>query len=197
MVAVLDWGMWSERPYFVCEMVGARLLDLIHARGPMDELESLRLVEQIADVVASVHDRGYVLQAVDANCVGSHPRDAGWMLDWPAFNAKIGSKSPRGRRYISPFTAPEIETASTFAAASDVFALGSLLAFALTGSTDLAGVARSARIATHTTAASRALISALTHANPKERPTAAEARDRAATIRERLEPISGSRPWLT
>ena len=134
LVSVLDWGQREQRPYVVFAAVGQPLNITVRDGGPYDEVEALRMTAEIAEALAYVHARGYVYQMVEPGSVYVAGRGEGYTLAWPCFCCPQGASAELIRRtFVPAYAAPEVRFHTAFEFATDVYGLGGLLWFALSG----------------------------------------------------------------
>jgi DNA-binding helix-hairpin-helix protein with protein kinase domain len=146
----------------------------------------------VAEALAGIHQRGLVYQNLDPGSavVAADARTA--QLSWPIYCVPAGADA-RLRVLVPRYAAPEAlsAAATTIEPALDVFGLGALLLFLLTGSApprggeSVSGFVRSK--AADVTAATAAFVGELLAADPAARPTAAEALARARELSARLQ----------
>lgn len=192
LVPVLDWGLWDDRVYVVTAARGRALDELVRAHGPLDEISALRFLRDLAEALAVLHGRGLVYQNVDpgAAVVAYDARSA--QLSWPIYCVPAGSDA--GQRVLVPrYAAPEalFHAVRTIEPAVDIFGLGALMLFLLTGEApprDGRSCASFVReVAPETTAASASLVADLLAARPEHRPTAEAALARIRQVLARLD----------
>ncbi|MDH2444502.1 serine/threonine-protein kinase [Amnibacterium sp. CER49] len=183
-------------PYLVLELVrGADLGALVHEQGPLEPERVRRIVADVADALAALHERGLVHRDVKpANIL---VRDGSDGLIGPSakltdfgITLEIGATRVTGTGTIvgtAAYLSPEQVRGATVGTASDVYALGLVLIEALTGERAYRGslaesaVARLHRPPALPPTASPALahlLSAMTALDPDQRPRAAQVRDR-------------------
>ncbi len=193
VVPVLDWGLSDERVYVVTAPWGHALQELVHARGPFDEASALQFARDLARGLASIHGRGLVYQNLDPGAAVMSPDARSAYLSWPIYCVPAGESSAK-RILVPRYAAPEAFNASpTIETAVDIFGLGAVLLFLLTGlapprdgSTIIPFIrAQSPEV----TAATASFVGDLLDASPDRRPTAEGAVSR---IRDLLARITGS-----
>ncbi|MEV0075874.1 PQQ-binding-like beta-propeller repeat protein [Nocardia neocaledoniensis] len=120
--AVLDVDAAGEMPWIATEYVaGPTLRDLVHARGPLPCPQVENMAVELAHALSAVHAAGITHGALTPDVVistASGPRVLGIGLPVPPPSA---------------FSAPEQLTGESGGPAADVFALGGVLVYALTG----------------------------------------------------------------
>ena len=193
VVPVLDWGLSDDRVYVVTAPWGHTLQELVHARGPFDEALALHFTRDLAQGLASIHDRGLVYQNLDpgAAVISQDARSA--YLSWPTYCVPAGESSAK-RILVPRYAAPEAFNASpTIESPVDIFGLGAVLLFLLTGLApprDGSAIIPFIRAQSpDVTAATASFVGDLLDASPDRRPTAERA---VARIRDLLARLSGS-----
>ncbi|WP_167829369.1 DUF4328 domain-containing protein [Nocardia vulneris] len=122
--AVLDADAEAPNPWIATEYItGPSLHDLVAGRGPLRPAEAQNVAVGLAHALSAIHGAGLIHGAVTPNSViitetGPRLVDVGF----PASHAEP-----------SAFTAPEQLIGEPAGPASDVFSLGGVLAYALTG----------------------------------------------------------------
>lgn len=185
-------GFGSRTPYIVMEfLTGETLADRL-ARGPLPAAEAARVCGQVAEALAAAHRAGIVHRDVKPANVFLTP-DGVKVLDFgiaramrgePVFSAPFvwpgpwEADEPTEPLNMAPYLAPEADGDHEGEPPADVYALGVVLAEALTGTRD-AGAAMPPGVPAHVAD----LCVRCRAADPKARPTAAEvARVLAASV---------------
>jgi serine/threonine protein kinase len=175
VVPVLDWGSWDDLVFVVTGPWGHTMMDLVGVRGTFDEITALQFAGDLATAIVGIHGQGLVYQVLDPGSavVAADARSA--QLSWPIYCVPAGT--PAQQRVLVPrYAAPEALTGTaTIERAVDIFGLGALLQFLVTGvgpprDTAIAPFARAH--APELTAATASFIAELAHADPTQRPTA-------------------------
>ena len=125
--------MEGTTPYVVLGNHGQPLARELHATGPLSEPEALTVAAEIADALGYLHGLGYAYQMVEPGSIYRHPESRGIVLGWPAYCCALGSETADRRVYVKAYAAPEVSTAATFEPATDIYGIGAVLLFALTG----------------------------------------------------------------
>jgi serine/threonine-protein kinase len=142
-VRILDAGVADDgQPYYAMELLsGASLRDLVEAGGPLEPGRALALVEQAARALGEAHHRGIVHRDVKPEnlfvCEGTSEQNVK-VLDFGIAHVlgedDDGKLTATGFVVGTPaFMAPEVVEGHRATPASDVYALASVLYFALTG----------------------------------------------------------------
>ena len=132
---VRDADVEGPRPWVVTDFVaGPNLGDLIADHGPMARDQQIALAAGLAEALAAVHAAGVVhrdIKPANVLCSPSGPR----LIDFGiARSADATSATLTGQIVGSPsWMAPEQVRGQPATPAVDMFALGSILAFAATG----------------------------------------------------------------
>ncbi len=133
--AVVDADPDAPRPWLATEFVpGPTLHDVVAAHGPMPEPELRRLVAGLAEALLAIHATGLVHRDLKPSNVllgADGPR----VIDFGIAKAlETTGLTATGMLVGTPgYLSPEQIAGGPVTAASDVFALGSVLAFAATG----------------------------------------------------------------
>ncbi len=195
LAPVLDWGEWQRQPFVVFGSIGSPLDETVRAHGPMQEAAALAVAHQVASAVAYLHDAGFVYQMIEPGSVYCHPSSSGTMLGWPCFCCAIDTDATARRVYVPAYAAPQPMLGATFEPAVDIYGVGAVLLFALTGDSvrsldderDIPAALE--RRLPRVTAPTRALLRDLLDASSPDRANSAhEVSERCATIRTRLAP---------
>ena len=140
ILAVLDWGrLENGLIWVVTSSKGQNLLNWLAAQGPLSEPMALKFMLTLCDALAVVHQAGYVYQMVLPGSVwlSSDGRDV--TLGWPYFLVAEGTPSVdrRGegiRAWVHPYFVPEAaDKKAPISASADIYGLGEILFFLLTG----------------------------------------------------------------
>lgn len=132
---VRDADLEGERPWVVTDFVaGPNLADLVARHGPLPADQQRALAAGLAEALAAVHDAGVIhrdLKPTNVLCSPAGPR----LIDFGiAQAADATSATLTGQLVGSPsWMAPEQIRGQSATPAIDLFALGSVLAFAATG----------------------------------------------------------------
>ncbi|MDP6943594.1 MAG: protein kinase [Myxococcota bacterium] len=197
LTEVLDWGQDEDGSAFVVfDSLGQTLDQQVLAQGPLDEPAALLLVVQIASAVAYLHDQGFVYQMVEPGSVYTTSAGVGFALGWPCFSCPLGERADRRRVFVPKFADPSVWLTETFSAQTDIFGLGALLWFSLTGrgvcegdgtALPLSDPAFVRQALPEVTARTQRLLGRLAHPEGDQRPTsAAEVEATAQKIRKVL-----------
>ena len=130
---VLDWGTLGDRSYVVLEGTGRSLATQVRDQGALGEVEALRVLEQIALGLEIVHESGLVYQVVEPSSVHSRASGESWLLAWPMFMVPEGSDASGKEFFVLGHAAPECGPGSPIRQSRDLFGLGAILLYALTG----------------------------------------------------------------
>ena len=133
--AVLDADPDAERPWMATAYIpGPSLGDAGAAHGPLPPETVYRLAAGIAEALASIHAAGVLhrdLKPANVLLEVTGPK----VIDFGVAHAYDGSRMTQTGASVGtvPFMAPEQADGGEVTAASDVFALGAVLAYAATG----------------------------------------------------------------
>jgi eukaryotic-like serine/threonine-protein kinase len=184
---VLDSGEQAGRPYVVSEYIeGESVEDRVRRAGPYGPAEAMTLASGTASALAAIHAAGLVHCDFKPANVLTGPGGAR-VVDFGIARAlDTIAHRDRERRGTPAYMAPEQITAGLMGPHTDVFAWGSTMAFAATGTPpfgfgdDEYGHAVMYRIVHHKPNLDsvpeplRSIVSACLHKDPADRPTAAE-----------------------
>ncbi|WP_345465508.1 serine/threonine-protein kinase [Actinoallomurus oryzae] len=133
--AVIDADPQAEAPWMATAYIaGPSLGDAVNADGPLPPDVVMRLAAGIAEALADVHAAGVLhrdLKPANVLLDATGPK----VIDFGVAQADDGSRMTQTGASVGtvPFMAPEQAGGGEVTAASDVFALGSVLAYAATG----------------------------------------------------------------
>ena len=137
IVRIFDVGRVEDLHYYAMALVeGQSLSQRVASQGPLAVREAVELVRRVAQATAYTHSQKIVHRGLSPDCVlltsDSKPRVTGFGLARPT--ATGHSVTADGVR-VDSFTAPEVVTGtgSSNSPASDIYGLGGILYFALTG----------------------------------------------------------------
>lgn len=124
VAAVLDADAETERPWIATEYIAGRSLhDLVNEHGPLPPAVVGDIAIGIAHALSAIHDAGLTHGGVT-------PKSVTMTATGPRI-AAFGTVTSHPE--LSAFSSPEQLAAESVTPASDVFSLGSVLAYALTG----------------------------------------------------------------
>ena len=135
-----DVGFWTEL------IEGQTLAELVAAKGPLGEGDAIAIGLDVCRAVAAVHDAGLLHRDIKANNVMREQTGRIVLLDFGATknvlldtapNARIGD--PHGPTGTPLYVAPELWQQQPASARSDVYSIGVLLYFLLTGTYPVEG----------------------------------------------------------
>jgi serine/threonine-protein kinase len=139
-VRLVDRGVTEDGlSYFAMELVeGETLAELVRREGPLQPSRAVHLLAQIASALAEAHraevvHRDLTPDNVMVTCLGGEG-DAIKILDFGL--AGVHAEGPAGAG-TPRFMAPEVHAGALADARADVFAIGALLVFMLTGKSPL------------------------------------------------------------
>jgi DNA-binding response OmpR family regulator len=213
---VTETGLEQGLAFFVMEYVpGWSLWTEIKARGGLPWQRLARIGRSVAVGLAYVHSRGVVHRDVKPTNIILQPNDATKLVDFGVARRPLDLALTSAQ--VVPgtplYVAPENARGQVATPASDVFALGLTLHFALTGSHPAAAVANDLiklfnmyaqgeipplrKLVPSVPEAVEALVSATVHPEPEQRPSAMEvARTLSAVAVEHGVPGFTSSPQL-
>jgi eukaryotic-like serine/threonine-protein kinase len=139
IVPVLDHGEHERRPYIVMELVEGRTLEQL-CEEPLELKRAVKLLRDVADAIDHAHARNVLHRDLKPQNVVVDAKDHAWVLDF-GLARFIREDGPRltttGAMLGTPlYLAPE-QALGEGDARSDVYSLGALLYFALTGESPL------------------------------------------------------------
>lgn len=171
VVTLHDAGLDDEVPYLVMHLVdGPSLADRVERDGPLGPADCRRLAEDLLAGVAATHATGVLHRDLTPRNILFDPDGSALLSDFgiargPEDSTLTGMATVMGTR---PYVAPERLDGQPATVASDLFAVGVTLRFAISGH-HASPVPRDHDLA--------ALVAACTHRDPAERP-----RDAAAAL---------------
>jgi eukaryotic-like serine/threonine-protein kinase len=144
IVKILEFGGTNHgRPYFVMEWLDGRNLDAeVRARGPLSLADALAVMEEVGAALAAAHERGVVHRDIKPSNIIALPKGAWFTCKLIDFGiAKLLAPSDdqslqtsTGQRFGTPYyMAPEQIIGGTIDERTDIYALGVLLYYLLTG----------------------------------------------------------------
>lgn len=151
-VRILDFGTSGDRiNYFVMDLLsGADLAQLVKDGGPLVPSRALALLDQAARAVAHAHQLGIVHRDIKPSnlFISDSGDDIGHvrLLDFGI--AKLDDETDESLTAkgafvgTAHFAAPELAMGKEATVASDIYALGAVAYFALTGTTPFSGLTR-------------------------------------------------------
>ena len=157
-VRVFDYGTTEDGLlYYAMELLGgASLAQLVRAEGPMPAARAVHLVTQAARALAEAHDRGIVHRDVKPEnlfvTVAGGESDFVKVLDFGIArgDAEAADLTRTGAVPGSPSTmSPEVICGGRATAASDVYGLGAVLYFLLTGRPPFGGEGAASTLIAH------------------------------------------------
>jgi len=201
-VRVFDYGRTDDGVYFYAmeHLEGADLATVIDRTGPMDAARVVRVLTQVAGSLAEAHDRGFVhrdIKPANLFLQSGYLADQAKVLDF-GLAREVAPHNPRlsapdtiaGTPY---YMAPEaIADTSQTNASSDVYSLGCVAYFMLTGRHVFTGRSPVEVFVRHLNAdpapmrgvppALEALVLACLDKDPSTRPSANELQERAQLL---------------
>lgn len=137
VVSIFDVGEDGGQPFLVLEFLQGRTLrEMVDEQGPMGPRRALALGIGVAEAVAALHAQGYLhLDLTAGNVMLTRGQDGGErtrVIDFGLAMSRAASSD--GRLVGTPYyVAPEQILGHEVGARADVYALGVLLYFALSG----------------------------------------------------------------
>lgn len=199
-VSVFDSGITRDgSPYYVMELLdGADLEQRVDRDGPLSSAQVVDVLAQLADALIEVHGRGLVHQDIKPANVVLTDDGVAKLIDFGLVRDDSGCADDGKYRGTPAFSAPEqITGADAVGPHSDIYALGALAFYLLTGrpvfggenvavvcSRHLYDTAPSASACSERDVPAEldALIAECLRKSPTDRPTARAMRDRLRRI---------------
>lgn len=128
IIRVYDYGVADGLPYYTMELLEGG--QDVHARCPMPYREACAVLRDVATSLALVHARGFVHRDVTPRNVHVTADGHGKLLDFGTLEAFGITHEVLG---TPPFIAPEMLRAERLDQRSDLFSLGALAYYMLTG----------------------------------------------------------------
>ncbi len=141
VVRVIDFGESNGAPCLVMELVEGQTLEAILRQGKMEPARAVRLLQQLAEGLAAIHERGVIHRdlkpenvLVTATPLGEQAR----LLDFGIARLSEQTAGPSATQAglvlgTPEYVSPEQATASPLDARSDLYALGVLAFRVLSG----------------------------------------------------------------
>jgi serine/threonine-protein kinase len=178
-------GFWSDY------IRGQTLSAFVAARGPVSETEAARLGVSLCEALAAVHNAGLLHRDIKP---GNTMRDENGRVLLMDFGLSQGLLSSAGLAGTPGYLAPELRAGNPASVQSDIYAMGVLLRFVVTGSSAaLPGQANAAR--TQARSALQEIISRATESEPQNRYVSAE--QMAAALARAVAPPAAESKSLT
>jgi eukaryotic-like serine/threonine-protein kinase len=137
VIPILDVQIDGPSPYIVMQFVnGQSLQERVESNGPLSVAEALRIADQIASALSAAHERGLVHRDVKpANVLLEESVERVLLSDFGLARTMDDAALTRTGSVVgTPFyMSPEQAEAGTADPRSDMFSLGSVLYFMLTG----------------------------------------------------------------
>lgn len=122
--------------YYVMEYIeGPTLKEFVKQNGPLESKDALRLIEEIALGLKSIHDRGYIHGDLKPTNIMLKKSRMVKIMDFGAASSKDSLYTPAHSNIISwNYSSPErFSRNSMIRPASDIYSLGCVLFFMVTG----------------------------------------------------------------
>jgi serine/threonine protein kinase len=135
ILPVYDFGEYDGMPYIVMAyMNGGTLADLI-GQGPMDSLETIRIVQEMADALDYAHSKGVIHRDFKPNNVLLDEKHNTYLTDFGLAKMSEGDSHLTGTSILGTpsYMAPEQADSNLLTPAADVYALGVTIFQMLTG----------------------------------------------------------------
>jgi serine/threonine protein kinase len=134
VVTVLDVGKALDgRPYYTMELVEGTDLAALLRDGKLGRNEAVRIACEIAQTVASAHDKGIVHRDLKPRNVMIDKKNRARVLDFGLAMHHAVTTAPQTIAGSPPYMAPEQVRAQPVTPAADVYAIGVMLYEMLTG----------------------------------------------------------------
>ncbi len=149
-VQIIDWGVSDSNLYYAMELLtGETLKALVLREGPLPPERAIPIASQVARALAEAHERGIIHRDVkpDNLFVTGPQRDFIKVLDFGVAKINAGVPGPFDASLThvgmiigtAGYMAPEQVVTGPINAATDVYALGAVLFFMLTGRAPFTG----------------------------------------------------------
>ncbi|HYB26322.1 MAG TPA: protein kinase [Solirubrobacteraceae bacterium] len=206
VVTVFDAGADGPTRYIVMEYVEGRdLADILRDEAPLASTRAADIAAQVADTLAAAHAAGIVHRDIKPGNVMVTPQDRVKVLDFGIARLSDGVTLTQTASVLgtAPYMSPEQAMGQPADARSDIYSLGCVLYEMLTGKPPFMGEVAAAVLHQHVRVAAKppsalnpavppamdALVLEMLAKSPDDRPqTAAEVRDRLATLDTATEP---------
>ena len=140
VIAIFDHGVADGTPYLVTQLVrGGDLEALVRSRGPLPSDLAVGTVAQLAGALDDAHRAGVLHRDIKpGNVLLRDPDDRplyAYLCDFGIAQPETGSRHTRPGDLVGTvaYLAPELSAGEPASPASDVYALGCLLWYAVTG----------------------------------------------------------------
>ena len=127
IIEVYDYGVDEHGAYYTMELLDGRDL---HGSGPIPWQEACALLRDVASSLALLHSRGLIHRDVSARNVRRTTGGTAKLIDFGAMTAMGVAKDVVG---TPPFLAPEVLQMQALDGRADLFSLGALGYYMLTG----------------------------------------------------------------
>jgi tRNA A-37 threonylcarbamoyl transferase component Bud32 len=127
IIEVYDYGVDEDGPYYTMELLDGADLD---RAGPMPWTEACALLRDLASSVAILHSRGLIHRDISARNVRRTADGRAKLID---FGAMVSTGVANDVVGTPPFMAPEVLQMQALDARADLFSLGALAYYLLTG----------------------------------------------------------------
>jgi serine/threonine-protein kinase len=136
LVEVLEAGEEDGRPYLASRLVAGRTLAArIADDGPLADVETVRLVAELASALDALHERGLIHRDVKPANILLGPSGAAALADFGLARGAADTVLTQAGRVSGTvdYLAPEVIRGSPATSASDIYALGCLAYECLAG----------------------------------------------------------------
>lgn len=144
IVPVLDAGQSGSSVYRASEWVeGETLRDLVTRRGPLPEKEAIRIFRELCDAVSYIHRQGFIHGNLHPENIlidkAGHARVTDHGRVRPVLSPSQWESSPDPLAARVHYAPPELMRQEELTFRSDVYSLGAVLFFMVTGGTVFTG----------------------------------------------------------
>lgn len=136
LVTIYDVLVENDHPWMIMELLSvATLADYIDARGPLSQAQAVQLLTGLMDVLGAVHDAGVVHRDIKPSNIAWNEEGSIRLLDFGIAKHKQDTNLTESGMLVGTplYLAPECILKDTAGPASDMWSVGAVLFYALTG----------------------------------------------------------------